>query len=161
MSQESDILNLTVEIVASYTGNNSIPASEVAGLVASVHAALVRLNRSVENVERKEGPAPATTKRKSLADPNVLISMIDGQPYRVLTRHIKNHGYTPRSYRETFGLPADYPMTAPNYSAKRSDLARTTGLGRKSNVSPEAVEPAQTPRTLQTALGKAKEHLGG
>ncbi|TIO97098.1 MAG: transcriptional regulator, partial [Mesorhizobium sp.] len=29
------------------------------------------------------------------------------------------------------GLPADYPMVAPSYSATRSALAKSSGLGRK------------------------------
>lgn len=90
----------------------------------------------------------------------------------MLTRHIHQHGYTPQSYREAFGLPADYPMTAPAYSEKRRDLAHKIGLGRKPKgaVEPEPAEavadpkPAKSPRkprTLKAALGKVKAHLGG
>lgn len=31
---------------------------------------------------------------------------------------------TPEQYRENWTLPADYPMTAPNYARQRSELAR-------------------------------------
>ena len=37
---------------------------------------------------------------------------------------------SPEEYREKWGLPADYPMVAPNYSATRSKLAKDNGLGR-------------------------------
>ena len=63
--------------------------------------------------------------------PDAIISLIDGKPYKMLTRHIKLHGYTPATYRETFGLKPDYPMVAPSYAAVRSDMAKKFGLGRK------------------------------
>jgi len=36
---------------------------------------------------------------------------------------------TPEEYRERWGLPADYPMVAPNYAAQRRILAKKIGLG--------------------------------
>lgn len=89
------------------------------------------------------GPAtivatPATTKepltakqiRDSITD-DALISFEDGKPYKMLRRHLGIAGLTPQTYREKWGLPNDYPMTAPGYSAKRSELAKAAGLGRK------------------------------
>jgi predicted transcriptional regulator len=38
---------------------------------------------------------------------------------------------TPEQYRRRWGLPVDYPMTAPNYSKKRSQLAKKAGLGTR------------------------------
>ncbi len=32
------------------------------------------------------------------------------------------------AYRQKWGLPADYPMVAPNYAEKSVDLARQIGL---------------------------------
>ena len=48
-----------------------------------------------------------------------------------MKRHLTSHGLTPQQYRAKWGLPADYPMTAPNYSATRSAMAKDIGLGRK------------------------------
>jgi hypothetical protein len=39
---------------------------------------------------------------------------------------------TPADYRAKWGLPNDYPMVAPAYAAKRSELAKSLGLGRRS-----------------------------
>jgi predicted transcriptional regulator len=53
-----------------------------------------------------------------------LISLIDGQHYVLLKKHLYKHGYTPESYREAFSLPDDYPMIAAGYSKRRSAIAR-------------------------------------
>lgn len=56
---------------------------------------------------------------------------IDGKPYKTLTRHLSTNGLTPAEYRERYGMKADYPMTAPSYSAMRREMAKRIGLGRK------------------------------
>jgi predicted transcriptional regulator len=63
--------------------------------------------------------------------PDHIVSMIDGKPYKMLKRHLTLQGYTPKSYRETFGLPDNYPMVAPDYAETRRALALKIGLGRK------------------------------
>jgi predicted transcriptional regulator len=73
----------------------------------------------------------AVTARKSLANPAHIISMIDGKPYKTLTRHLSTNGLTPAQYRERYGLKPDYPMTAPAYSEQRRQMAKKIGLGRK------------------------------
>jgi predicted transcriptional regulator len=57
------------------------------------------------------------------------VSFIDGKTYKTLKRHLAAHGLDPHSYRERYGLPADYPMVAPSYAEKRSALAKSIGLG--------------------------------
>jgi len=82
--------------------------------------------------------------RKSIT-PDALISFIDGKPYRMLKRHLNTHGLTAKSYQERYGLPTNYPMTAPSYSAARSALATKMGLGRKAPA-PAASTPVPRPR---------------
>lgn len=74
-----------------------------------------------------EKPTPAQI-RKSIT-PDALISFIDGKQYKMLKRHLRAHGLDPHAYRERYGLPADYPTTAPSYSEQRSALAKGLGLG--------------------------------
>ncbi|TXC71231.1 transcriptional regulator [Sphingomonas ginsenosidivorax] len=81
-------------------------------------------------VEAKEY-TPAVTARKSLGNPDVIISMIDGKPYKTLRRHLSTNGMTPAQYRERYGLKADYPMVAATYSEARRAMAKKIGLGRK------------------------------
>ena len=74
---------------------------------------------------------PAVSVKASLASSDHILSMIDGKPYKGLTRHIKTHGLTPEEYRARYNLPRDYPMVSPSYSAKRSAAAKKAGLGRR------------------------------
>lgn len=74
---------------------------------------------------------PAVSVRKSLASRDHIISMIDGKPYRMLTRHLSTHGLTADEYRARYNLKADYPMVAPAYSEQRREMAKKIGLGRK------------------------------
>lgn len=105
------ILNLMAEIVASYGEGNRLSTGEVPDLISSVHEALAELANSKAKDPVAQKPVGAISKRKSLADPNRILSMIDGKPYSSLTRHIKGHGFTPQSYREAFDLPQDYPRS--------------------------------------------------
>ena len=99
----------------------------------SVYAALTTLDQPDEP---KAPEAPVVQKptasqiRKSVSDDG-LVSFIDGKRYKALKRHVAGHGFTPATYRERYGLPLDYPMTSPNYSAMRSDMAKKVGLGQK------------------------------
>jgi len=85
-------------------------------------------------------PVPAVSSRKSLGDPDPIISMIDGKPYSTLKRHIARHYYTPESYRAAFDLKPEYPMIAPGYSERRREIAKKLGLGRRA---PAAAAPVQ------------------
>jgi predicted transcriptional regulator len=88
----------------------------------------------------------AVTVRKSLANPDVIISMIDGKPYKTLRRHLTRHGMTPEQYRERYNLKADYPIVAPSYSEARRTMAKSIGLGRKPKAAAETAKPAAAPR---------------
>ena len=62
-----------------------------------------------------------------------IICLEDGKKFKSLKRHLRTHyDLTPERYREKWGLPADYPMVAPNYAVARSKLARQMGLGQRS-----------------------------
>lgn len=74
---------------------------------------------------------PAVSVRKSLASRDHIISMIDGKPYKTLTRHLSTHGLTQDGYRARYNLSKSYPMTAPAYSEQRREMAKKLGLGRK------------------------------
>jgi predicted transcriptional regulator len=133
MTQSTTLTELTAEILASYVTRNPVRPSELPDVIRGVHQALAR-------ADQPDQPAtPATTKaspaqiRKSIT-PERLISFEDGRGYMVLRRHLTTRGLSPESYRQKWGLPADYPMTAPNYSQSRSELAKSRGLGRKAQA---------------------------
>ena len=138
----TDLTALTAEIAASYVSHNRVATSEIAGLIQSVHEALSGLGSASAQPAAEPTYSRASTVRKSLADPNHIISMIDGKPYTMLTRHLRTHGLTPDQYRQRYGLPSDYPMTASAYSDKRRALAKALGLGRRAvNKIVEVAEP--------------------
>ncbi len=122
----SDLTELTADIVSSYVTHNSVQSSDLAALIAAVHAALQGLGTSQQ--PEAERPQPAVAVRKSVT-PDFLISLEDGKSYKTLKRHLAKLGLTPEEYREKWGLPRDYPMVAANYAQKRSELAKGLGLG--------------------------------
>ena len=125
-----DYIERTVDVVAAYVSNNSLPSAELPGLIASIHDALNSIGSgpSAPAAETVDRPTPAQI-RKSIR-PDGLVSFIDGKSYKTLKRHLTKHGLDPQSYRERYGLPADYPTTSANYSAQRSALAKSLGLGQ-------------------------------
>ena len=134
-SNEQDVMmdqneiDLTADIVSSYVANNSVPVSELAALIHSVHQALTQLGRPVVHENKQQQPAISV--RKSVTS-DFIICLEDGKKFKSLKRHLHTrYNMTPAEYRAKWGLPSDYPMVAPNYSAARSNLANAMGLGRK------------------------------
>lgn len=120
---------LTANIVCAYIANNSVRPGDLAELITSVHQALGSLGKLTSPVaEVVEKLTPAQI-RKSIS-PDGMISFLDGQRYKSMKRHLTSHGLDPRTYRDRFGLPSDYPMVSANYSAKRSAFAKSIGLGQ-------------------------------
>jgi predicted transcriptional regulator len=138
-NDNQDLITLTADIVAAHVSNNSVPTAEVGNLIQSVYSALQSVGEPAPEPQT-EKPKGAVSARSSIK-PDFLVSMIDGKPYKMLRRHISQHGYTPESYREAFGLPRDYPMVAANYTEQRRALAHKIGLGRK----PRSAAPAPAP----------------
>ena len=123
-----DLAPRVTEIVVAYVANNSVPASELPGLISTVHAALAGLGKPVVPAEARPQHTPAEI-RKSIAHDH-LVSFEDGKRYKTLKRHLRGVGLTPETYRAKHGLPDDYPMVAASYSEARSALAKGQGLGQ-------------------------------
>ncbi|TXN71453.1 MucR family transcriptional regulator [Methylobacterium sp. WL6] len=125
----SNMIDLTADLVAAYVSNNNVPVSELPALLTNVHAALVGLSNGAK--AEPAGPEKPTSAqiRKSVT-PNGMISFEDGRTYKTMRRHLMLRGLTPDAYRAKYGLPADYPMVLPAYSAQRSEIARARGLGQ-------------------------------
>lgn len=127
---EFDLVELSADIVSAYVSHNAVSPSDLTRLIADVHGAL-RALRSNEVPAVVEDLKPAVPVRKSVAA-DYIICLEDGKKFKSLKRHLRTHyNLSPEEYREKWGLPADYPMVAPNYSATRSRLAKDNGLGRK------------------------------
>jgi predicted transcriptional regulator len=126
---------LAAEIVAAFVAHNSLPVGELPGLIASVDAALRGLAGRAPAASPTEKPTPAVSIRKSVT-PDYLICLDDGKQFKSLNRHLATLGMTPDDYRAKWGLPADYPMVAPNYAATRSKLAKSMRLGQTRKTAP-------------------------
>lgn len=125
---DSNILELTAEIVSAHVSNNSVPLSELPGLIQEVFRTLSSVGRGAAPADK---PQPAVPVKKSV-HPDYLICLEDGKKLKMLKRHLKTaYNMTPEQYRERWGLPPDYPMVAPNYAKHRSTLAKKIGLGTK------------------------------
>lgn len=123
---QAEVLRMTAAVVAAYVRNNPVAASEVTGLIGAVHGSLSDLNRA--NVE-PEAPTPAVPVNRSI-QPDHLVCLEDGRKLKMLKRHLRTtYGLSPEEYRAKWGLPADYPMVAPNYAKQRSAFAKQIGLG--------------------------------
>jgi len=129
MSADNNI-ELAAEIVSAYVSNNSVPATDLPALINDVYNALLRVG-SVAAPAPVEAPKPAVAVKKSVTN-DFIVCLEDGKKFKSLKRHLRTqYGLSPEEYREKWGLPADYPMVAPNYAAARSNLAKQMGLGQQ------------------------------
>jgi len=135
MEHMSDqLLGLAAQIVSAHVKNNAVPANELPALIQSVYATLTQAGTPTPEPEKQE---PAVPIKKSVFADHI-VCLEDGKSLKMLKRHLQTaFGLTPEQYRAKWGLPANYPMVAPNYAEKRSTLAKAIGLGRK----PAAPEP--------------------
>ena len=128
-STAPDLLAMTTGVIANYVANNRVEPAALPALIAAVHASFAGLGEPLpEPVEAYDKPTPAQI-RKSVTDAGI-VSFLDGKTYQSMRRHLTNRGLTPDGYRERFGLPANYPIVAPAYAARRSALAKAAGLGQ-------------------------------
>lgn len=124
----ADIRRHATGIVAAYVSRNPVGAERLPELIAQVHGTLAGLGVRPRQSER---PRPAVPVRQSIT-PDYLVCLEDGRRLKMLKRHLRAaYGLSPSEYRERWGLPGDYPMVAPNYASRRSDLARQMGLGTR------------------------------
>ena len=129
IEMKETLITLTSDIVAAHLSNNNVDVEAVPGLITNVYNALSGLGEEAEVEE--ERPEPAVSIRASVK-PDYIVCLEDGKKLKMLKRYLRtNYDMTPEEYRARWGLPADYPMVAPNYAEKRRDLAKKIGLGRK------------------------------
>jgi predicted transcriptional regulator len=139
------LITLTADIVAAHVSNNSVAIGDLSQLISNVHAALAGLGKpSAPEASRQE---PAVSVRTSVK-PDYIVCLEDGKKLKMLKRHLRtSYQMTPDEYRAKWNLPADYPMTAPNYAQQRKELAQKIGLGRKPRIAVPAVPVAKAPVT--------------
>lgn len=128
-AKQSELLSLTTNIVAAHVSNNAVAATELPSIIRDVYETLSNVGSPRER--EPERPSPAVPIKKSVT-PEFIICLEDGKKLKMLKRHLKTaYDMSPEDYRERWGLPADYPMVAPNYARQRSKLAKQIGLGTR------------------------------
>ena len=130
MAENTVILELTTEIAASYVSGNNVPAVDLPALINRIHRALL------DSEKGKEVLKPAVPIKQSVK-PGYIVCLEDGKKLKMLKNHLRaSYNLNPGEYRKKWGLPSDYPMTAPSYSRQRSALAKKFGFGTKSRGRP-------------------------
>ncbi len=147
-AETSSVIDLTTAIVASYVTNNPTRPADLPDLIHAVQRALAGLGEPEPVLDERKPPAVSV--RRSIT-PDYLVCLEDGRHFKTLKRHLRtSYGLTPDAYRARWGLPADYPMVAPNYADTRSRLARAAGLGQAgrsvATTQTQSVKPRGRPR---------------
>ncbi len=135
----AELLEHTTRIVASHMSHNAIAATDVPGLISTVHQALATLGPE----EAAPKPKPAVPIKQSVKS-EYIVCLDDGRKLKMLKRHLRTaYNMSPDEYRQRWGLPGDYPMVAPNYTAMRSKLAKKLWLGFKTGTKMKARRKAR------------------
>ncbi|QHL91039.1 transcriptional regulator [Sphingomonas changnyeongensis] len=154
-----NMIELATELTIAWLNNpnNRAGAEDVPAFLNKMHATLTGLSAHEEQpgeTSAETGIEPAVSVRKSLASKDVIISLIDGKPYKSLKRHLSRHGLTPEQYRERYKLKPDYPMVAENYAKQRRDLALKIGLGSKGRAARTGAKTPGRPGRKPAAKGE-------
>jgi predicted transcriptional regulator len=125
----TELLGLTADIVSAYVSNHSVDAEALRKLIQSTYQTLSETSRSPFLLRSTSPLNPAVPVEESIHD-DYIICLEDGKRLQMLKRHLKTvYKMTVDQYRERWGLPHDYPVVAPSYAKRRSQIAKTTGLG--------------------------------
>ena len=153
--EHGDLLQLTSEIVSAHVSNNPVSSTDLPQLIETVYTTLSGLKAGKPEPEPEQKPAVPI--KKSVTD-DYIVCLEDGKKLKMLKRHLNTaYGMTPEEYRQKWGLPADYPMVAPNYSKTRKELAKKIGLGRKpESENARAAAPLRPERPPPAGLPPAR-----
>lgn len=155
MAETQTLLDHVADIVTAHVSNNAVSAHDLPGFIHAVHASLARLGQATEIVDEERKPAVSV---RASVKPDAIACLECGAKLKVLKRHLgSDHGLTPAEYRARWSLPASYPMVAPDYAARRKELAVKIGLGRKPKAAQSSiVEPSATDVAAPTVVAKPK-----
>ena len=126
----ADVLRLGADIVAAYVSRNLVAPGDVPDIIRTVHHTLEQLTHPSAPAPSEQRPKPAVPVGRSVQH-DYIVCLEDGKKLKMLKRYLRSrYNMTPDEYRRRWNLPADYPMVAPAYAARRSDFAKKIGLGR-------------------------------
>lgn len=145
MSDKTDRLReLVSDVAAAYFSNTQVSPAQIAGVLDQIAASLGAIGQA--DIANAEDPRPTPVQIRNSIRPDGITSFEDGRSYKTLRRHLSSLGMTPAQYLQKWGLPADYPLVAPNLSAIRSEMARRMRLGRNAQARKPTPAPRRKPR---------------
>jgi predicted transcriptional regulator len=128
---------LTARLAKAYLQANAVDTTALPALLESIFTALSSCGTSEPAMAEH---VPAVPIKKSVQGA-AIICLECGRTFSMLKRHLRtDHAMTPAEYREKWALPSTYPMTAPDYATRRSELALKSGLGKKKEAAPAATD---------------------
>lgn len=131
--KQCSLLDATSRVVSAYIQKLNIEDIDLDRLIPDVYrsfASLPELQEQTISVMRPDGQTSKVSIEESIQD-DYLVCLEDGKKLKMLKRYLKtNYNMTPEEYRKRWNLPASYPMVAPEYAKRRSQLAKDIGLGK-------------------------------
>jgi predicted transcriptional regulator len=132
MDTQTSRTELIAEMFKAYVTNNELEPTQLQNVVAAMTRAISQpLDATLGSGASSQSRKPPAVPIQESVTPDHIVCLEDGKQFKSLKRHLGIHGFTPDEYRNRWGLPKDYPMTASKYSKRRSRLAKRIGLGRK------------------------------
>ena len=115
-----------VSVVAAYVRKNPVSPDDLPRLIVFLDQVFRDLEKSAA---KPASPIPAVPIRRSVGADKITC-LTCGWSGRLLRSHLsRTHAMSPMEYLIKWGLPRAYPMVAANYSARRSALSKSLGLG--------------------------------
>jgi predicted transcriptional regulator len=129
-TSKASLVELTTDIVSAYVSNSQVHLEQINTLIRTVHDSLMSLAKPTCKSIKMIAKNPPPCSIEDSVQPDYLICLEDGKHLQVLKRHLKtSFGMSVEEYKRRWGLPDDYPTVAPNYSRRRSSIAKDAGLG--------------------------------
>ncbi len=158
VQSRDNLRELVAQVAAAYFRNSHVASAEIPAVISQIASSLSSVGpEKVSAGPNGQSPEPAKLTRAQIRKsirPEALISFEDGKSYKTLRRHLSTRGLTPEQYIQKWGLPTDYPMVAPNYSAARSELAKSLGLGQRGQQARRGPGKRRPGRRAKTAAAE-------
>ena len=124
-----EVMDYTTRVASAYLSKNEVSIDELSTTLKKIFGAVAEISRDASNLKHRPALTPAVAVEDSIHE-DYIICLEDGKKLQMLKRHLNTvYNMTIEQYKERWGLPADYPVVSPSYAKRRSDIARTTGLG--------------------------------
>jgi predicted transcriptional regulator len=146
---------LVTKIIASYVSHHNVGPEQIPDLISSVQRTFDNLGKPIET---QGALTPAVPVRRSVQR-DAVVCLECGWKGKMLRRHLSTrHALTGELYLKRWSLPNDHPLTAPTYSAQRSNLAKELGLGRGGRPLPEEEAPPPVTEAPRPRRGRPRRN---